>query len=133
MSELVRAAGGLVLRRDAEGAVRLALVHRPKYDDWTLPKGKLHDGESHEQAALREVEEQTGYRCRLDGEVGSVEYLDRYGRPKIVRYWAMTPVSGTFRPVHEVDELRWVSVPDAISMLTYEHDRNLLVGAQVET
>jgi 8-oxo-dGTP diphosphatase len=127
---VVRAAGGLLLRRGESGAVEVALVHRPKYDDWTFPKGKLVDGETDEEAALREVEEETGYRARLDRELASVSYRDPAGRPKVVRYWTMTPEAGSFRPNREVDELRWLAIEDAASTLTYDHDRELLRGAE---
>ena len=108
---------------------RIALVHRPKYDDWTLPKGKLLDGELEEAAALREVEEETGLRCRLGAHVGAVTYADRTGRPKIVRYWTMTPLDGRFEPGDEVDEIRWVTLEEAQDALTYPHDRDLLRSA----
>jgi phosphohistidine phosphatase SixA/8-oxo-dGTP pyrophosphatase MutT (NUDIX family) len=123
---VVRAAGGIVTLPEGEEP-RFALVHRPKYDDWTFPKGKLHDGESEEQAALREVEEETGLRCRLEEPVDEVvAYTDRLGRPKVVRYWTMTPDGGAFRPNDEVDELRWVGAEEAMTLLTYPHDRDLL-------
>jgi len=123
--EVVRAAGGIVMLPDGEER-RIALVHRPKYDDWTFPKGKLHDGELDDQAALREVEEETGLRCRLGEPVDSVTYRDRSGRAKVVRYWRMTPDGGAFRPNDEVDELRWVGPDEAMTLLTYGHDRDLL-------
>ena len=123
--EVIRAAGGIVMLHEGEES-RFALVHRPKYDDWTFPKGKLHDGEPDEQAALREVEEETGLRCRLEDQVDAVTYTDRSGRPKVVRYWRMTPDGGTFRPNAEVDELRWVRPEEAMALLTYRHDRDLL-------
>lgn len=119
------AAGGVVVRRDGGGA-RVAIVHRPKYEDWTLPKGKLEPGESFEQAALREVEEETGLRCELGPELGSTSYADRHGRSKLVRYWEMTPSGGEFSPNREVDELRWVTPDEARASLTYEHDRELV-------
>jgi 8-oxo-(d)GTP phosphatase len=122
---VVRAAGGIVTLDDGEEP-RFALVHRPRYDDWTFPKGKLHEGELEEQAALREVEEETGLRCRLGDQVDAVTYTDRAGRPKVVQYWTMTPDGGTFRPNDEVDELRWVGPEDAMALLTYGHDRDLL-------
>jgi 8-oxo-(d)GTP phosphatase len=124
-NEVVRAAGGIVMLDDGEEP-RFALVHRPKYDDWTFPKGKLRDGEPEEQAALREVEEETGFRCRLGDQVDAVTYTDRFGRPKVVRYWRMTPDGGTFRPNAEVDELRWMGSEEAMALLTYGHDRDLL-------
>jgi 8-oxo-dGTP diphosphatase len=126
---IVRAAGGLLLRAGAGGlGIEVALVHRPKYDDWTFPKGKLNAGESDEEAAIREVEEETGYRARLDDELASVSYRDAAGRAKVVRYWTMTRVDGEFRPNREVDEVRWLPVDVARGALTYEHDRQLLNG-----
>lgn len=123
---VVRAAGGLVVRRDRDGAREIALIHRPRYDDWTFPKGKLQPGESDEQTAIREVEEETGLRCRLGLDLGSVGYRDGEGRPKVVRYWVMEPGEGAFVPGQEVDELRWVALDRIGPMLTYDHDRGLL-------
>ena len=117
----VRAAGGLVVR---DGDV--LLVHRPKYDDWTFPKGKAEDGESDEECALREVLEETGLRCELVSEAGSTEYVDSRGRPKRVRWWVMQPVGGTFTPTEEVDEVRWAAPVDAVRLLSYERDLALL-------
>ena len=125
MSQPVRAAGGIVLR--GEGSDRsVALVHRPRYGDWSFPKGKLEDGEDEATAALREVEEETGLRCHLGPVIGAVTYKDRRGRPKVVRYFEMNTDGGTFAPNHEVDELRWVPVEDAGRLLSYAHDRRLL-------
>ena len=129
--EVVRAAGGIVMLPDGEEP-RIALVHRPKYHDWTFPKGKLLEGEPDDQAALREVEEETGLRCRLGNPVDSVTYTDRSGRPKVVRYWRMTPDGGEFRPNDEVDELRWVRPDEAMGLLTYGHDRDLLRSVLAE-
>jgi 8-oxo-dGTP diphosphatase len=121
--EQVRAAGGVVLR---DGKV--AVVHRPRYDDWSLPKGKLDPGESFEDAALREVEEETGLRCRLVRELPAVEYEVR-GRPKLVRYWAMEVEDETpFVPGDEVDEVRWVEPPEALALLSYDRDREPLLA-----
>jgi 8-oxo-dGTP diphosphatase len=123
MSAEVRAAGGVVL--DPEG--RVAVVHRPRYDDWTLPKGKLDRGESFEDAALREVEEETGLRCRLVRELPSSEYLDPKGRSKVVRYWLMEVEHDPgFVLNDEVDELRWVPVEEAPALLTYPRDAEIL-------
>lgn len=122
---VVRAAGGIVVRGDGEER-RVAIVHRPKYDDWSFPKGKLLDGELEEDAALREVEEETGFRCRLGTHVGAVTYTDRTGRLKVVHYWTMSPEAGVFTPTSEVDELRWASAEEAEERLSYAHDRDLL-------
>ena len=126
---LVRAAGGVVLRRGALGGLEVALVHRPAYDDWSFPKGKLLPGEREEDAAIREVEEETGMRCELGRPLSRIRYRDRKHRPKVVSYWTMTPGEGSFRPTDEVDELRWASVQEAPSLLTYPHDRELLAEA----
>jgi 8-oxo-dGTP diphosphatase len=117
----VLAAGGLVLR---EGKV--AIVHRPRYDDWSLPKGKLDEGESFEECALREVEEETGLTCRLDHQLGDTSYRDRKDRAKLVRYFAMEPVSGEFAPNDEVDELVWLEPQAALDRLSYDFDRELV-------
>ena len=123
---VVEAAGGVVWRPSPSGDLEVLLVHRPRYDDWTLPKGKLDPGETHGEAALREVEEETGLRCAMGTELPETSYVDRKGRPKRVRYWAMTPVEGTFAPTGEVDEIRWLPLSDAGRWLTYPRDRALI-------
>jgi len=125
-TKLVRAAGGLVWRRGPDG-IELVLVHRPAYDDWSFPKGKLNEGESELDAALREVEEEIGVRCEVGPEIGSISYTDGRGRPKTVRYWEMRAAAGDIlAPANEVDDARWVRLDTAASMLTYDHDRRLL-------
>ena len=113
-------------RSTPDGGVEVALIHRPAYDDWTFPKGKLYPGESDREAALREVEEETGYRCRLGRELPALSYRDRRGRAKTVRYWEMRPEEGRFEPNAEVDQLRWLPLDRAAEALTYPHDRELL-------
>jgi len=122
----VQAAGGVVSRAGEGGVFEVLLVHRPKYDDWTLPKGKLEPGETHERAALREVEEETGLTCELGRELPSTSYRDGRGRPKVVRYWAMRPLGGAFSPHREVDEVRWAPVEEAKALLSHAHDRDVL-------
>jgi 8-oxo-dGTP diphosphatase len=102
------------------------LVHRPKYDDWSFPKGKCDDGESDEACALREVEEETGLRCELLDELGETSYTDAKGRPKTVRYWRMQPTDGAFTPHDEVDEIRWETPGDAAGVLSWSRDLPLL-------
>jgi 8-oxo-dGTP diphosphatase len=104
---------------------RVLLVHRPRYDDWSLPKGKLQPGESWEDGALREVEEETGLRCELGAEAGRTRYVDSQGRDKEARYFFMT-ADGEPAAQNEVDELRWVLLADAPSLLSYARDADLL-------
>ena len=126
----VEAAGGVVVRQGEDGT-ELCVVHRPRYGDWTLPKGKLDPDETFEQAALREVREETGLRCSLVRELESTHYTDSKGRPKIVRYWLMEVDGGEFQPNDEVDELRWITPREAIATLTYERDRDLIAGTRL--
>jgi 8-oxo-dGTP diphosphatase len=104
----------------------VAVVHRPGRDDWSLPKGKLAPDESFEDCALREVQEETGLRCRLRQFVGFTEYRDRRDRPKLVAYWLMDVIDGEFAPSDEVDEMRWLELTIAGRSLTYERDRDLI-------
>lgn len=131
--ESVSAAGGVLRRRVRRGWRRhdeVVVVHRPRYDDWSFPKGKRDPGESDVQTARREVFEETGLVCRLGREIGATRYEDSRSRQKVVRYWLMEPERGQsdqgFVPNREVDELRWCSIDEASKLLTYEHDRELL-------
>jgi len=103
------------------------VVHRPApRDDWSLPKGKLDPGETLVACALREVEEETGFACRILDVVGTTEYADRRGRPKEVTYFLMEVVEGSFVANDEVDDLCWLQLDVARRALTYPHDRRLL-------
>ena len=109
--------------------LELLVVHRPKYDDWSLPKGKRERGETDEQCAVREVDEETGVRATLGRELLPTRYRDRKGRRKVVRYWEMTvAVQRPFVPNDEVDELRWLSVDRAARLLTYPHDADVVAS-----
>jgi 8-oxo-dGTP diphosphatase len=115
------------LRKDGSGPrrPRIALIHRPKYDDWSLPKGKLCAGEAPWEAALREVEEETGLVCRLVVPLPTQHYLAQ-GRPKEVRYWGAVPLRGEFRPNREVDRMKWLKPEKARAKLTHDRDRTLI-------
>ncbi len=121
----IEAAGGVIIR---DGKV--AVVHRDRYDDWSLPKGKLDAGESFEEAALREVLEETGLECELGRELEPVSYVDQKGRPKLVRYWLMEVTGGDFEANDEVDEMRWLPLAQAAELLSYPHDRELVEGVE---
>ena len=123
---MIRAAGGVVVRQKA-GELELLLVHRPRYGDWTFPKGKAEPGESDEECALREVEEEAGVRCELVRELPSTSYTDGKGREKRVRYWLMHCGSEAV-PSNEVDAVRWLNRVDAARLLTYERDLAVLAG-----
>lgn len=130
-SGVVIPAAGAVLWRPsaadgaATDAVEVALVHRPRYDDWSLPKGKLDPGETEPVAAVREVEEETGYAAQLGRRLASVSYPTEQGT-KRVRYWAARALGGEFVPNSEVDELLWLPVSAAMKRLQYPHDRKVL-------
>jgi 8-oxo-dGTP diphosphatase len=126
---VIRAAGGIVVR-DENGVREVVVVHRPAYDDWTLPKGKARKGESDEDCAVREVEEETGLRCERGRELANSSYRDSRDRDKVVRYWLMRPTGGTLGAAGEVDEARWVRWEEAGDLLIYERDRAVLRSAR---
>ena len=101
------------------------VVHRLRYDDWSLPKGKLEEGETFQQAALREVLEETGYMCALGAPLGSTVYESR-GKPKEVRWYRMEPLGEAGPHEPETDEVRWVTPAEALDLLSYARDRELL-------
>ena len=126
---MIEAAGGLVWRTGAAGRVEVLLVHRPDRDDWSLPKGKCRPREAALRGAVREVLEETGLRCRTGAELPTAQYLDRKGRSKQVRFWAMQRRSGSFRVNREVDEVRWLSIDELDEVLT-DHELAVVAGFQ---
>ncbi len=119
--KLIMAAGG-ILERDGE----ILLVQRPRYQDWSLPKGKLDRGETPLKAALREVREETGYQAKALNFAGAFGYEVK-GAPKVVLYWMMKPLKqGPILDPEEVSEMRWVAVRKALRMMTYELERDLV-------
>ena len=130
---VIRAAGGVLWRTanasPEELRVEVAVIHRPRYDDWSVPKGKLVPGESELEGAIREVTEETGYRVQIRRPLGEVTYEKVSGgeaRTKSVRYWSMHAEGGLFSPSREVDQLRWMSVDEALELLSHERDRGLV-------
>jgi 8-oxo-dGTP pyrophosphatase MutT (NUDIX family) len=123
----IRAAGGIVVRPRADG-VDVLMVHRRQFGDWTIPRGKAAPRESDEEAALREVEEETGLACELGGEAGVMHYRDRRKRDKLARYWLMVPRSGRFRATGEVDRCEWMDIHAAAVAATRSGERDLLAG-----
>ncbi|MGH8918190.1 MAG: NUDIX domain-containing protein, partial [Actinomycetes bacterium] len=128
-TDVLRAAGGLVWRRGPD-EVEVVLVHRRQYDDWSFPKGKVDDGETDEQAAVREVEEEAGVICRLGAELASSSYTDSTGRPKVVRYWVMTVQAGTVAGAHEIDRAEWVPLSEVRERMSYARDHGLVDGLE---
>jgi 8-oxo-dGTP diphosphatase len=127
---LVRAAGGIVTRAGPDGRPEVLLVHRPRYDDWSLPKGKARRDESDRDCALREVEEETGLACEVGDEVAVTEYTDASGRPKVVRYFAMAPpAAAEATPQNEIDGVRWLEPRDALELLSYDRDAEVVRSA----
>jgi 8-oxo-dGTP pyrophosphatase MutT (NUDIX family) len=113
-------------RRRTDGDLEVLLIHRPRYRDWTFPKGKVEDGESDEQAAVREVEEETGLHCDLGAELASTIYTDLKLRTKTVRYWAMSAEGGEAAAQSEVDEIAWLTREEAARRLSHERDLDVL-------
>ena len=123
-TDIVHAAGAVLVR---DG--RVAVVHRPRYDDWTLPKGKNEPGEDDRSAAVREVFEETGHTGSIERDLGTIEYItEKRGvvSPKVVRYFVMRDEGGDFEPDAEVDALRWLDRAEARELLTYDRDREVL-------
>lgn len=127
---MIDAAGGLVWRTKKRDRIEILLIHRPRYDDWSLPKGKRRRGETMFDCAVREVGEETGLQCDVGPELATVSYQDRKGRSKRVRYWAMQERGGKFRVNDEVDEVRWVRLDRAESELSYAHDVPVVASLQ---
>ena len=128
--EAVQAAGAVVLRQKKSGKTQVLIVHRPRYDDWSLPKGKLDPGENFEDAAVRELLEETGVTGRLLTELPDTQYCDRTGRAKHVRWWVMQPTAKAERPPDkEIDEVRWVGIEKGLRRLSYDSDRDLVTAA----
>ena len=124
------AAGGIVWQR-IDGDPRLALIHRPKYDDWTLPKGKPERGEELGETARREIHEELGCRIKFLEFAGVVHYPLGYERTKVVLFWHMSPVGEqVFSPNREVDEILWLSKKEALKKLTHDVERELLAGCE---
>ena len=130
--QVIQAAGGLVWRETPQGR-SLAVIHRPRHDDWTLPKGKLFQGESWQEAALREVQEETSCEVRLAGFTGCTCYMTK-GAPKVVLFWNMALTGACrFQPNEEVDQLKWLSVPEALDKLEYEQEKALVEASATGT
>jgi 8-oxo-(d)GTP phosphatase len=128
----IQAAGGVVWRLASgnDGTnLEVAIIHRPRYDDWSIPKGKLAPGETLLEGALREVHEETGHRVQPGRPLGEIRYLKKSGggaREKVVHFWAMRATGGDFSPSQEVDELRWMSLDEARKLVTRATDREVL-------
>ena len=125
-TKAVLAAGAVLWRTNGDASTpEVAVIHRPRYDDWSLPKGKVDPGETEPVTAVREVHEETGYAAALGRRLTSVSYPLDHGVKK-VRYWAARALDGGFAPNDEVDELLWLPVPDAMTRVGYPHDRKVL-------
>ena len=120
----VRAAGAVVVRGSAR--VEVLVIHRPQYDDWTRPKGKVEEGETDEACAVREVEEETGLRVRLGRELPSVRWRDRFDEPKVCRYWLVDSFDGEAVAQNEVDAVEWLPLEEALHRLSDPRDAEVL-------
>jgi len=127
VTKLVMAAGGVIV--DPNRPSRVLVVHRPKYDDWSLPKGKLSKGEAAATCARREVYEETGLVCDLLEELAPVHYETPNGNLKTVRYWLMNPIAGSLRANNEVDAFTWLKRQQALALLTHDYDHRVVVEA----
>jgi 8-oxo-dGTP diphosphatase len=126
----VRAAGAVVIRTSDDGVEEVLAVHRPRYDDWSLPKGKLDPGETYEDAAVREVLEETGVLVELRRPLHETSYEDRDGRAKVVRWWAASLVEQRrWAPDDEIDDVKWIPVQEARARLTHADDHGLVKAA----
>jgi len=128
----IMASGGVLIRKGGheKNEFFYALIHRPRYNDWSLPKGKQESGEDALACALRETLEETGYTCTPVDEIGSSSYKDNRGRSKLVRFWLMRVTEGKFVPNEEADSLAWLPFDLATKTLTYEKDREVLESAK---
>lgn len=129
MTKTVRAAGGIVLKKTEKGNLKILIAHRPRYDDWSLPKGKMDGGETSEETAIREVLEETGFHCRIVEPLETTRY--RFGQGiKEVAWYAMRPLpdSPGFKKNSEVDKIKWLSRSAAAKLVDYDLDRNLING-----
>jgi 8-oxo-dGTP pyrophosphatase MutT (NUDIX family) len=124
-SEVIEAAGGLLWKETAAGR-KLAIIHRPQYNDWTLPKGKREVGESWQETALREIFEETGCKARIEAFAGGIVYQIN-SVPKVVLFWHMSLVEKiSFIPNDEIDKCEWLHPETAITRLNYKDERDIL-------
>lgn len=133
MTRVIQAAGGLVFRQSPKGKLKVLVAHRPRYDDWGLPKGKADKGETPEETAIREVLEETGFHCRIVAPLGATRYRVRNG-VKEVTWFAMRPLpdSPGFKKNKEVDQIQWVTRKQAKALCDYENDRGLIADADLK-
>ena len=128
---MIRAAGALLWRETQERSIEIALIHRPRYDDWTLPKGKIEEGETALQCAFRELVEETGIKASFTRQLGSIDYVEN-GEAKRVIFWAAHCAlnASSFIANEEVDQLRWLTFEEAIELSTYQSDREMIANFQ---